>query len=241
MNWYKQAKLQRFASVTFIPSGTHRVARPMMTEDIASDIRTWANKALGLQIYYDVVTSDGNDFDKPIGTINFYETGPITPEVIQKIVTAYNTARDGVVRLQIAKREQSKRFKSMVTRVRVIQNETTKYEVVPELNIANNSAFQLLKYLKDQGLDVNPEELSGSFSADALRFIMSDKTPPSPRTYENEVHPGMESLQEELGEAKVVNYSRPIDERFHRYLQTFQQMIDYIDRHQLPDRNITFG
>ena len=164
------------------------------------------------------------------------------------IVGSYNARREGVIKLQPVKRELSNLFKCPVIRVQVVENHTVDYPRVPELNLANDNAYQLLHYLQDQGLPVDPNEPSGRISIDAIKFVLSDKSPPSPEPYAGDMSPAtiqvMRQLQDgdsPINESKAINCSRPITQRFPGYMAKLKEMADFIDRNQLPDRNIIYG
>ena len=248
-NWYQTASLRKFASVTFRPAGADKIAQPLSVLDISFDIIRFIYATLkipGVQATFDNVTSDGDDHSHPTGILNFYETenSGLSTHNVLAIVEGYNRYKEGVVRLAIVDRNQSRLRNCPTTRVKVVENNSGNYAKVPELNISNNSAYQFLKYLQDQGIQVNPKELSGEISADAIKYILSDESPPDPAPYASEMDvnsAGLQmGLQEELG-AKFIDASPPIDYRFNRYREVLKHIVDFIDHNQLPDRQIIFN
>lgn len=242
-NWYKTAKVVQ-ASITFYPAGSDKIAKPMGVGEISFELMRFI-KLPGVHAGHNDIMTDGDDFFKALGIINFYENkkSGLTPPIVQNIVADYNQFKAGIVVLKIQKREISKMYNCPVVRVEVVLNHTLDYPEIPEINVSNNSAYQFLTYLKDQGLRVDPEEPNGALSADELKFILSDNRPPSPSSYSNLESPSSIAIQNELGEsgATWVNAAKPIDERFQKYIERFKQMIDYIDKYQLPNRTILYN
>lgn len=104
---------------------------------------------------YDMLTSDGDDYDKPTGIINFYISG-LDRSHIEAALRAIKERLDdlGIKMGQLKGPEQSGAYKSEVIRIPIENNPHANAEKMPELNMTNSS-FQLVfnKILKLVGDD----------------------------------------------------------------------------------------
>lgn len=233
-NWYRQA-LKKSASITFAPADSYKIAQPMLVDDIGYDILNfiYRKKILNTKPVYHHISGDGESQWWLLGILNFYEdqTSGLTPQKVQEIVKAYNQEKQGVIALKIVGHDVSQSRGVPTTRVQVVENKTDQYERVPELNISNVHAYQFLRFLQDLGLPVDPKEMSGSISVEALQYAITEPNPDM-AVYQNEMS---------SGDADVSSGISMIVERYPRYVEILQKMIDYINKHQLPNRRIVFG
>ena len=101
----------------------------------------------------EILSPDGNDFDKPTGIINFYVAG--IPE--NRIKEILENVREQLDNLNVVygtfKVDKSKMLKSNVIRIPILKNDN-KYQGPPEMNVSNFSArilFHDMLGFEDQG------------------------------------------------------------------------------------------
>jgi hypothetical protein len=115
----------------------------------------------------EILTSDGDDYDKPVGIVNFY-TGGFSPDAIKKVVDGikYHAKEIGIELGPIKDPEQSKMFKCQVVRIPVVTNYNINNKVKPpELNLSNDKMrllvyeiLQLHEY-EDDGMNISATDL----------------------------------------------------------------------------------
>lgn len=232
MNWYK--KNIKVASVTFSVADSHNMLKPMNLHNISWDLSHFIFYKQGVKIPYGTIDMDGYDnYDKFTGPLNFYVTIPeITIDLVNKLISAYNSEKNGLIIISVGQEEKSNSRSTNVIRLNVTYNETEYMETIPEFNLANGNAYALLKVLQDKGMNVDPEELTGSMNVDeleqAISLIRSNPYNMEQMTTETEQ------------EGNMISFGRDRDQ-VERYFSGLEQMIAFIDDNNLKDRRITFG
>jgi hypothetical protein len=165
----------KFASITFTPSGSHRMAKPKTIMNIAFDMSSIGErkKLLGDIVPYKDIDIDGLDVDAPTGTINIYLPNEGSIRNARQIVEAYNDDTGGSIQVALEKVEQSNSRDTLVARVKVIKNDTVEIAKVPEVNLANGNALTVLRLLFGPDPTTSGEqdetwepEYEGEFSVD---------------------------------------------------------------------------
>ena len=142
-------------------------------------------------------------------------------------------------------------------RVDVISNDTGEIAEIPQMNISNANAHQLLNMLSTFGIEVDPQEASGSFPADsyvlARQLIGKEAIQDFTRPYEESR--GMGGLMQDLGVSEdpdsyeqeqepsgpnVYSFGLGAD-RISDYLVELDKMVAWLDQNQVPDRTIIFA
>jgi len=178
-NWYvnlKFAQFEKVASVTFFVADSHKIAQPKNILDLAHEFTNWsyygskmANEKASPML--NQVAPDGDDFDQPTGTINFYSVensnngAKNRPEDLKPLIEAWIEEKktEGYEFDYSGQVEISGAWGSEVQRVKVLKNPSQEYPTIPESNMANDNAYSILRTL---GL---PQEPSGSVSAIELK------------------------------------------------------------------------
>jgi hypothetical protein len=162
MNW-----LQKISSVTFSLDGGEKISQPKTISDLSYDLGVFARKA-GANISFRDIDSDGDDFDKMEGTINWYVSNNVPEDqqkqVMQQWVQEMNLM-DYVI--QVSGPEQSGMSTPeqplQVYRLKVVQNGSKDYMQIPSMNLANSNARALIESLGipfDWGGSVDLNELT---------------------------------------------------------------------------------
>ena len=264
MNWYRR---QKTAGVTFSPSGSGKMAQPMMLLDICSDLYSFGYRDIdildGTGVGWNFIEPDGDsDYTGPLGTINIYmpiyrqiqdkktgewrkaaipEIDQLTPKKISDLVNAYNEKQGGELVLKLKDIEQSGSRDVNVARVEVVANETVNREEIPEISLANANANNLLQLLAQHGLPVSPEEYAGSFSA--LDYIGARQlmTQEAITGYERESyeHQDRDNEGNPVG-PHITEFGLSAD-RLETYLKILDGMAAWIMSKDLPDKSISFA
>jgi len=169
----------KFASVTFFPSGSHKMAGPKDLDSIARDMAgIGSQKGILGGIDPMEIMADGLEVGKFTGIINVYLPSKESVKSVKDLVDAFNKEQAGIIELALLRVDRSKMRDMPVARVEVVKNETSEYEGIPEANMANANAKMVLEMLAQHGLPVDPNEYTGSFSVDdywLARNLVSDE------------------------------------------------------------------
>ena len=164
MNWYKQMKLaqiMKVSSVTFFVSDSHKISQPKGLLDLCHDFTNFVyNRAKinneGFLPTMDDVSPDtsSSDFDGYTGTINFYsrpreyqdKTYENSPESVAEAVKLWtkDKEQEGYIFENNGKIETSRMFGYPVQRISVMNNPSSEYTQIPEVNMANDNARAML-------------------------------------------------------------------------------------------------
>ena len=190
----------------------------------------------------------------------------ISEREVAALVKAYNDHKAGAVVVEMGPTETSASSGGPVVRLQVTRNETTEYEKVPEINMANANAAMVLEMLAKHGLPVSPDDLAGEFSVDDYWTAKGLITEEAMRAQERppSTEKGMDAFQralgvdvpepegplspweqkereEEQGRGPTVHDQGMTLERVQRYFSGLDQVAQWIHDNQLPDRIISFG
>lgn len=254
MNWYKKAKFDKRASVSFWPAGSDKISQPMTVSDICNEMIRYGwyvGKIFreGQGMYHDTISPDGDDYFEHLGIINIYvpesfsartdegefyrENIPVQQRLnekqVQTLVKEFNDHMAGLVVLGDPKEDMSSGGR-VVYRVQVLENSTKDLEQVPEMNMANSNAKAILEILAQHGLNVTPSEYAGAFSVDeylGARQLMIDET------LEQHERP-------ETEESNMFGFGLSLD-KINAYLDGLDQLAAWIRQNNLPDQKIVFG
>lgn len=110
------------------------------------------------------LTPDGDDFFKPIGTLNLYTSGFTRQALIGSLKVLFDSLKKLGVSYGKVKTEPSRMYKSTVIRIPITHNPFVgKYQGPPELNLANMNAHNVfhnvLQYEWDNGCSMKADEL----------------------------------------------------------------------------------
>jgi hypothetical protein len=123
--------------------------------------------------YYETLTPDGDGFDKPTGTINFYISGFMSKAVQQILKYIFDELRKAGIKWGKIRKEQSNMFKSQVIRIPIVKNEQ-KYSGPPEMSLSNVNAYQIfhhiLQYEGEHDFSMDAQELK-----DRIESLKGDK------------------------------------------------------------------
>jgi len=115
----------------------------------------------------DIFSPDGNDYNKPKGTINFYTSGFVKSAAEKMLKGALKALKAKGFKVGTLKGGQSGMMKSYVVRIPIVENPHTDYKGPPEIQWANRNAYHIFKEL----LGFDPDDEYGSsftFTADEL-------------------------------------------------------------------------
>lgn len=140
------------AGITFFLEGSQKISKPKNILNLSNDLITWLYDK-GYQYTYDEITSDGGDFDKMTGTINWY----INPKTAN-YKTQEKLAHEWIKEQELMDYEIQLRGpeisglstvdrKIMVYRLDVIKNGSADYMSMPEMHLSNVNAHNLLAAL----------------------------------------------------------------------------------------------
>jgi hypothetical protein len=211
-----------------------------------------------------------DDAWEPTGFIEFYLQNPHLKEgIIKGWVAGYNEHKAGAIVLRFVGISQSDRFKNMrQANLEVIENNTSTMEGIPQFNVANANAIALITMLQHAGLTSAQDPYHGILNVDDLQaalkniadndYMIQTFTQPAREwrddnlenalnhlndddyMRQNHVQPTDEDDDENNGGMRMVNYGRTAEQIRH-YLAMLQQMIDYINKNNLPNRQIVYG
>lgn len=156
-NWLyraiKKAGCIKVSSITFAPLDSHKISQPKTIFDIGNIMWYWAAKNVPEEYKPPVpewVAMDGFDTHKTTGIINWYLPPDINPELILTYINecAYTELAPLNIRVGQITLDKSGMFGIPVYRVRIIKNETVDRPQVPELNVSNMNAVNILNVLE---------------------------------------------------------------------------------------------
>lgn len=169
MNWYKLAKLNKIATLSFYIKDYKRDRNFDNIHSLSWNLSTMLfNKWLDNydKAYFaehhqvpssDTITIDGFDVDALVGTINFYIEGIPSQKVQDILNNIRQYLETNGVRLGKFVQNTSRMYKVPVVRIPILENkkgeQAMNEDKPPELNMANGNAFfifnTVLKYDKD--------------------------------------------------------------------------------------------
>jgi len=240
MNWYKKTK---YSSISFWIEGSDKISQPMHALDVCGDIHKFIWYVLGIGeemgLGYNDIEPDTSetDYNDPLGRINVYINPNIKEKSMKYIVNQYNQHRLGDIKLDFLGINKSGARNSDVARIKISENNTTQFEEIPEMNMANGNAFAVFQMLANEGLPINPSEYAGEINIDQLEIIINKLG-----QEEYLMQPYIKEPTEEEGEggAKMYDGGRDYD-RLKGYLSGLEQMINYVKTNNLPSRVINYG
>lgn len=106
----------------------------------------------------EIFAPDGNDYDKPTGTINFYTSGFVKAASLKILRGMLRLLKMKGFVVGPLKGEMSGMYKSQVIRIPITKNPFIDYKGPPEINWAGRNAFHVFKEL----LGIDPDDSSGS-------------------------------------------------------------------------------
>jgi len=239
MNWYK-----KIASVTFWIADSDKMSKPMNMLDICHDLSKFiyyeANLGDNSGIKYGNVEPDTSrtSFDSPLGYINFYlyKTN-VNKQFVEKIIEMYNQSRLSKLKLVAHEENPSESRKGNVVRIEVVENQTVNFEDIPEINLSNSNAGVLLNLLSQEGVSSVSGDLVGQLNINELKNAIADI---EANDYILQTHTQEPSEEQGEGGAMLYNGGRSI-KQFRRYFEMLKQMIDYVERYDIPNRIINYG
>jgi hypothetical protein len=156
---YENEQRQRISGLCYIL--TDVVITPIFNKLSSEDLRYFNENRVG-----NILTPDGDDYDKSTGTINFY-TSAFKEDVVNKILKGIKYfSKDLNIELGTFRGPEKSRSsnRSLVIRIPVIKNNNiSKY--VPEINLANlNGRLVFVKLLQlpnfEEPYTISPVDLS---------------------------------------------------------------------------------
>ncbi|MFA5599214.1 MAG: hypothetical protein WDA06_01325 [Phenylobacterium sp.] len=235
------------ASITFSPIGTEKVAEAMDILGICYDMLNFVhyyadddikNLALEYKVTHSTIEPDisRTEFNENLGFFNFYMGDEIPAEAVKQIIDAYNQYKLGDIEIRFEGVEKSGIRGNNVARLQVVKNETANYGKIPEMNISNFSAAKLFEILQENGINVNPRSYSGILDAEEVKEAIG-RLKKMPFLLKEKERPG--SISKNTG---VVAYESDYTlERYDSYLNGLMQIINYIEKNNLPKKGISYA
>lgn len=238
MNWFKQSQSNKIASILFSIEGSFNISQPKTIGDISYDLCNFVFYDIG---YKDKLGSSFHDFDVDGDTSIFGETGIINiylnkPEekvrpILQNIIDLYNKQNISIVMLKFLRIDESGMMKGRkVARIAVAVNNTNKLEKIPEMNLSNENAKDLIEILKFYGVQINGDAVYGYINSESLENFIDSIDDEFLHSY----------TQEDAIEENMISFGRTL-EQMKNYLSILREMIYYINRNNLPNRNIQYN
>ena len=189
---------------------------------------------------HEIFTSDGDDHDEPVGTMNFYTAG-LTPDAIKRIVEAiiYYAKEFNLKLGQIRGPEKSGMYKSQVIRIPIVKNynvEKTK-EHAPEINWSNDNAYLIFnRVLRLYDFDVGEH-----YSIAAIDLLQRVETVLKRAEQDDEYlyhHARPSSVDKQPDKATMIMTGLNPDDIVHRLIQ-LKKLCEYAIDKGHPNINIT--
>jgi len=278
MNWYNRLKfaaMQKIASVTFYISGSHGIAKPIDMISFPNEFLLFINNVHGEILYSDVQIDEEGDVFAPTGDFFVFMTkeNKLAEQNIDKLIQMWNKSNPEIqlkfIDVRIHENYQTKE-KTPYAVISVTKNETVNRERVPELNVANDNAKQLVELLQSAGVPMEGEDhYGGSFDAMAYKRSrpLIDKQMIEIYTRPDSAHPEPGSTHQMMNDdfggqsddnisdddffGDILNENKSKGpqmfnqglsvEQIQRYFQVLDQMVIFIESHQIPNKTIQFG
>jgi len=244
MNWYKFSQFNKKASVNFWIEGSDQITQPMNRLDIVNDLFRFVfyelgiGQKLGFDMHsFDPDASSGNVFDS-FGQINIYlKNTNIKEGIIKGIIDQYNQHREGLIKLKFLQINKSGLDPNLNTaRVLIEKNNTENLEELPTLNVSNSNSIALIQLLGNEGLG-QLDPYSGVLDVDSLKqaIINIEKNDFVMDTFTQE------RTEEKVEEGPtIIDFGRSLGQ-LQRYIDVLKEMINYIERNNLPNGTINYG
>ena len=199
----KKAGWVKIAGINFSIAGSEKIAQPKILNDLCFDMIHYFY-TLGEQLNYGQISPDGRDFDKYVGTINFYYGGhfdreyltdenginlkdengnyqwtekqnKVVPGKIRRLIKEY-AEYDSSVIMEVVKWEKSNSRDANVARIKVYKNKTQDYKELPTMHLSNGNATTLLQLLNyaEDGTVDFDGEAWGAINVDKLKIAISN-------------------------------------------------------------------
>lgn len=219
MNW-----LQKISSVSFWLDGSQKISQPKNVDDLGYELLKFVHEKYGNFMGIHDISSDGDDLGKMTGTINWYVSDKVPEDQQVKIMQEwiqemslmdYNIQISGPERSGMNDWNPDPNKELMVYRIHVLQNGSEDYMEIPEMNMANSNAHDVMNALGVQF------DWSGSVELNELKTKLEMFTP----YQQQELIQEPEHSQEE-GKVQMTYFGRDED-RVERYIGGLRQMVDF--------------
>lgn len=175
---------------------------------------------------YDMLTSDGGDYNKPTGIINFYVSG-LDRSHIEAALRAIKERLDdlGIKMGRLKGPEQSGAYnKSEVIRIPIENNPHANAEKVPELNMANASFVlifnKVLKLIGDEDYDF-------AMPVEDLEAALEPLVKATDQQQMNALEPYTSDTQVDRGQGATMIYGGYSLERISHYIQALNDLVQW--------------
>lgn len=255
MTWYKKAKFNKKASVSFYIEDAQKIAEPMDIFKIAMDLEEFMQTQLlqegesigsRLGIPWSVVQvgslaphytdEDIHKGDIFIGPLEFWlpDTN-ITEEMVRYIINQYNEYRYGTVVLSLDNIETQKDGQR-IAHISIVENDTQDYTRVPSMNVSQDNAIALLQMLRNEGVNVS-DDMAGYLDIDELSQAIQ-QIENNEYMIETYTRPTYEQTEDD--KPRYTDFGVAQDQIM-GYLQGLKQMINYIRDNDLPNNKIGYA
>ena len=177
----------------------------------------------------EILAPDGDSFDEPTGTINFYVQG-IPKEVIRQILKNIKEQLDNLGGLTVGKIfvNRSNMNKSPVIRIPIVKNDN-KYQGPPEFNVSNSSAHKIFSDML--GFHSPDEGTSYSMSVDELEQQLKPWNNASDIDQMNQMsqHTSPMTIDKDGGATMI--HSGYDEERLYHYIQSLNDIVTWAKQH----------
>ena len=243
MNWYKRANINKLASVTFWVEGSDQITQPMTKLDICQDLAQFIfygiNLGQKLGFQWDDIDPDvsSGDVFASTGQFNIYlRNKNIKSGIVENILNQYNEHKQ-LIELKLLEINKSGIKPDLNTaRVIIVRNDTANLESLPEMNVANANANAIIQLLSNEGMG-QLDPYGGTLDSTQLKTVISNIEQNSYLldTYTKEP---TEDISE--GRPIIIDMGRSY-ERLKGYIDNLKKMINYIEKNNLPVKQINYG
>lgn len=219
MNW-----LQKIATVTFTLEGSHKISQPKTVDDLGYELLKFVHEKYGDFMGIHDISSDGDDLGKMTGKINWYVSDKvpenqqiqIMQEWIQEMsLMDYNMQISGPERSGMNDwNPNPDKPELMVYRIHVLQNGSENYMEIPEINMANSNANDVMNAIGVQF------DWTGSVELNELKTKLEMFTPYQQQELIQEPEYSPED------KVQMVDFGRDED-RIERYISGLRRMVEF--------------
>lgn len=220
MNW-----LEKIATITFSLGGSHKISRPKTVDDLGYDLLKFVHEKYGDFMGTHDIGSDGDDLGKMTGKINWYVSDKVPEDQQMRIMQEWIQEMSLMdYQMQISGPERSgmnnwnpdpNKPDLMVYRIHVLQNGSEDYMQIPEMNMANSNAHDVMNAIGVQF------DWTGSVALNELQTKLEMFTP----YHQQELIREPEHSQEE-GKVQMIDFGRDED-RVERYIGGLRRMVEF--------------